>query len=108
MENSRKKKTKVLVMALTMAVFGLLPTVAVAQGGGLFGRGDDTYNQGWLNSGTTSESGMLNRGSTIGATEYWIINNQGIGEPAPLGGGLVILLGAGLGYAALKRKEEEQ
>ena len=36
------------------------------------------------------------------------ITNQGIGDPALLGSGLVILLGAGLGYVALKKKEDEQ
>ena len=36
------------------------------------------------------------------------ITNYGIGESsdAPLGSGLFILLGAGLGYAALKKKED--
>ena len=38
------------------------------------------------------------------------ITNYGIGESndAPLGSGLFILLGAGLGYVALKKKEDEQ
>ena len=35
------------------------------------------------------------------------ITNSGIGQQsAPLGSGLVILLGAGLGYVALKKKED--
>ena len=29
-------------------------------------------------------------------------------NPAPLGSGIVILIGAGLGYVALKKKEDEQ
>ena len=33
---------------------------------------------------------------------------QGFEEPAPLGSGIVILIGAGLGYVALKKKEDEQ
>ena len=33
---------------------------------------------------------------------------QGFEEPAPLGSGIAILIGAGLGYVALKKKEDEQ
>lgn len=29
-------------------------------------------------------------------------------EPAPLGSGIAILIGAGLGYIALKKKEDKQ
>jgi hypothetical protein len=29
-------------------------------------------------------------------------------DPAPLGSGIAILIGAGLGYVALKKKEDEQ
>jgi LPXTG-motif cell wall-anchored protein len=34
------------------------------------------------------------------------ITNDGFGNNAPIGSGLVILLGAGLGYVALKKKED--
>ena len=33
---------------------------------------------------------------------------QGFEEPVPLGSGIAILIGAGLGYVALKKKEDEQ
>ena len=36
------------------------------------------------------------------------ISNDGFGENAPLGSGIAILIGAGLGYVALKKKEDEQ
>ena len=36
------------------------------------------------------------------------ITNDAFGNEAPLGSGLVILFGAGLGYVALKKKEDEQ
>ena len=36
------------------------------------------------------------------------ITNDGFGNNAPIGSGLAILLGAGLGYVALKKKEDEQ
>ena len=36
------------------------------------------------------------------------ITNDGFGSNAPLGSGIAILIGAGLGYVALKKKEDEQ
>jgi LPXTG-motif cell wall-anchored protein len=36
------------------------------------------------------------------------ITNDGFGNNAPIGSGLAILIGAGLGYVALKKKEDEQ
>ena len=36
------------------------------------------------------------------------ITNSGIGEEVPLGGGIAILLAAGLGYASLKKKEDQK
>ena len=36
------------------------------------------------------------------------ITNDGFGINAPLGSGIAILIGAGLGYVALKKKEDEQ
>ena len=37
-----------------------------------------------------------------------ITNGNFSEEPAPLGSGLAILIGAGLGYVALKKKEDKQ
>ena len=34
--------------------------------------------------------------------------NFGESDPAPLGGGIAILMGLGLGYVALKKKEDRQ
>ena len=117
MENSGKKKTKALVMALSMAVVGLLPTVAVAQGGGLFGRGDDAYNQGLPNRGTASGYGMLDRGGSgnyslsnqqfgSGTNGGYELTNQTFGE-TPLGSGLLVMLAAGAGYATIKSKKKK-
>lgn len=36
----------------------------------------------------------------------WTITNQGIGQSAPLEGGLLVLMAAGAGYAALRRKRK--
>ena len=52
----------------------------------------------------SNSRGALN---VTGNTESGI-SNYGIGEEVPVGSGLVILLGASLGYVALKKKEDEQ
>lgn len=73
---------------------------------------DAQINRGLLQNPYKDESskkqGMLRQGSPAEINDNGGITNQGIGEPAPLGSGLVILVGAGLGYVALKRKEDEQ
>ena len=40
--------------------------------------------------------------------ESFTIGNGNFNEQAPLGGGIAILLAAGLGYASLKKKEDKQ
>ena len=36
------------------------------------------------------------------------VNTQDFGQDVPLEGGIAILIGVGIGYVALKRKENEQ
>jgi hypothetical protein len=50
------------------------------------------------------QSSLNNRGAVSG----WTLSNQQFGNDAPLGSGIILLIGAGLGYAALKRRKEEQ
>ena len=69
-------------------------------------------NRGLLNNpykdNSNKNHGMLNQqGNRSGGVEINVIT-QGFEEPAPLGSGIVILIGAGLGYVALKKKEDEQ
>ena len=71
--------------------------------GGLFKRGAVAEENGYGYSGH-SQNDLLGRS---GGTEG-IINNQTFGQDVPLGSGAVILLSAGIGYALLKRKEDEQ
>jgi hypothetical protein len=40
-------------------------------------------------------------------SDSFTVNTQNFGG-APLGSGIAVLLGLGLGYAALKRKEDKQ
>ena len=99
-----KKKLKAIVLSMVLAAGMLLPASATAQEdseelGGLFGK------NGFLGSRGT---GLFEISEQKGEDKEYGITNQGIGEPAPLGSGLFILLGAGLGYVALKKKEDEQ
>ena len=97
----RKKKTlKAIALSFGLAALLLPATTMNAQSrpGGLFGTDqstDDYY------------SGMLIQ---IRSGEYFQFANANFGEEedAPLGSGLALLIGAGLGYVALKRKEDKQ
>ena len=95
-------KLKAFVLSLGLAVMTLTANNLNAQnGGGLFGRGANSSDC----AVSSSEESLLQRGN---ATITGGITNDSFGEEAPLGSGLVILLGAGLGYVALKKKEDEQ
>ena len=90
-------------LALSLAMLAASSIGAFAQDG-LFQRGvnDETY---YGFGGTTENSGLLgNRNVQTTGT----INNQVFGQPVPLGSGIVVLLAACAGYAALKRKEDEK
>jgi hypothetical protein len=105
---SKHNKLKALVLSLGLAAM-MVPATMNAQ-----------INRGLLQNPYKDESsknhGMLNprgnRGtSTISGQNF---TNGGFGEEepeypeAPLGSGLAILIGAGLGYVALKKKEDKQ
>ena len=57
--------------------------------------------------GQTSLLGKQGTGGTREQEEGYSITNDGFGT-SPLGSGIAILIGAGLGYVALKKKEDEQ
>ena len=71
---------------------------------------DAQINQGLFQNPDKAESnknhGMLNSQPRSGET--FDISNQGIGQSdsAPLGSGIAIMLVAGLGYVAFKKKED--
>ncbi|MBO6025524.1 MAG: hypothetical protein J6P83_11840 [Bacteroidales bacterium] len=94
---TNKKAMKTLVFSLGLAAMTLTATNLNAQNrpGGMFGS-----NQ----SKEASQGGLMKNGTRGDFTGD--ITNQGIGQTAPLGSGLLILLGAGLGYVALKKKED--
>ena len=100
------KKLKTLVLSLGLGAAMLLSTAVQAQG--VFGDMLDNYYA-EKEAQKSQGGGILLRGA---ATRDRIsissdITNDSFGE-TPLGGGIAILLVAGLGYVALKKKEEKQ
>ena len=95
-----KKKLKSIVFAMMVAAGMLLPVSVSAQEtadrpGGLFGTKEPLNSRGLF--GIFEKEG-----------EDEGITNDDFGEQAPLGSGIAILLATGLGYVALKKKEDEQ
>ena len=77
---------------------GFPQNVQTKTGGGLFGFG----------KGFESDSRLFgNRGNAVNAHITGGLTFDNFGE-TPLGSGLIIMLGAGLGYVALKKKEDKQ
>ena len=123
--NKNYGKLKSIMLSMLLAVGMLLPASSVAQsveaetGGGLFGFGKlfgfDGFMYGEnLNEepieveGFGSNSGLFGKGDAINDNITGGITNGSFGEEVPLGGGIAILLVAGLGYVAIKKKEDEQ
>ncbi len=100
--NRSKLNLKTIVFSLGLAAGMMLPASASAQG--VFGDMLDNYYA-EKEAQSSQGGGALLRGSETRIGEGYSITNSGIGE-VPLGSGLVILLGAGLGYVALKKKED--
>ena len=105
MKNRFKRFTKRTALVYSLSLTAMLLTtnnLNAQDGGGLFGWGPSSES---LRGGGTTGiiiNGSDNPGSTV-------ITNNGIGQSeAPLGSGIAILMGAGLGYVALKKKEDEQ
>lgn len=89
------------MLSLAMAVVMALPTMAMAQEGrsahgGLFGTAEQANKEQSFMGNQTRGSLTLEGGTT----------NQSYGVDAPLGSGIAILLLAGAGYVALKKKED--
>ena len=101
---SNKRSLKAIALSLGLAALMAPATMDAQINHGLLQnpyKDNSGKNHGMMNS-------TNNRGQITIPSEG--ITNYGIGESsdAPLGSGLFILLGAGLGYAALKKKEDEQ
>ena len=93
-----KKKLLALVMVLSM------PIIVSAQGG-LFQRGEESsQNAGFLRNG--GEAISLTNQTFGNPTDGVNVTNQTFG--APLGSGLLALLLASVGYAAINRQKKQQ
>ena len=119
-----KRKLKTMALMVAMAAGMLLPTALNAQdsfqnqgfgssSGGFINQGFGTAggsgsfsNQGF---GATSNGGFTNQSFGHMSESEGNFTNQTFGgqREAPLGSGILIMLAAGAGYAALKRKRVE-
>ena len=95
------------MLSLAMAAALSLPMGALGQG--LFGQsGDSRGDQGLLGRGnrSTTEGSFIHQ--TFGNSYDGNFTHQTFGNNTPTGGGLFILLSAGIGYAATKRKKQNK
>lgn len=84
-------KIKMPILAIAAGLL-LSTSLSAQEQGGLFSRGNTT---------DFTERGLMNRSEVSGG-----LNNQAFGQDVPLGSGLLILLGATVGYAIIKKKED--
>ena len=93
-----KRPLKTMVFSLGLAAMTLTANNLSAQnGGGLFGRGEAEAGN------RSNESYTLNNQKFGASTDGFEITNEEFG--APIGGGLGILIAAGLGFAAAKKRK---
>lgn len=84
-------KIKMPILAIAAGLL-LSTSLSAQEQGGLFSRG---------NTADYTERGLMNRSEVSGG-----LNNQAFGQDVPLGSGVLILLGATVGYAIIKKKED--
>ena len=100
---TNKKTMKTIVFSLVLAAITLTANNLNAQN-------DDS--RGMLGRGPSSESSahgartLFHKNADRGDVGINGITNDDFGSNAPLGSGIAILIGAGLGYVALKKKED--
>ena len=111
---TKKMNLKTIVLSLGLAAM-MLPANAMAQGtskrpGGMFGLnewyGYQTKSGGLFGFNDRSRTSFLYRAEEEEFDLF--VDIQTFQDPVPLGSGIAILIGAGLGYVALKKKEDEQ
>lgn len=113
------KLRKALMLSLGLALMLLVPKTTTAQYGGendFFAMDetileeyfavDNTYGMNDFGSVFDGISNLMEAIEYDRSVEGLTVNTQDFGTP--LGSGIIILLAAGAGYAALKRKEEQE
>ena len=114
----KKRKLKVLLLSLSVAIGLMLPLTSRAQSDGFFKYNEDYVNRDATTGNITNQTfGLDPSNSVIGG-----ITNQTFGQDpdpgvtggitnqqfgAPLGSGLLIMMMAGMGYAVAKNKRKE-
>ena len=97
-----RKKNSLKALALSLWLAALMAPATTLNGqsrpDGLFGSDQQTNDN--------SPKGLMNPNRS--GVSFELSNDNFVEQPAPLGSGLVLLIGAGLGYVALKKKEDEQ
>ena len=102
MIKNNKKIMKTIVFSLSLAALMLTADNLSAQDRGLFNMGKSSTDSKY----SGNKGGLLRGDVTINDDEGGI-TNYGVGEPVPVGSGIAILLTAGMGYVAFKKKEDE-
>ena len=100
MFKNNKKTMKTLVFSLGLMLLTLTANNLNAQNRGLFGLGKSSADYDY----SGNRDGLLGSGESSITSGF---TNDDF-EPAPIGSGIAILIGAGLGYMALKKKEDQQ
>ena len=108
---TKKMNLKAIVLSLGLVAM-MLPANAMVQEtakrpGGLFGFSDQFVGEGLFQSGD-EEFVRVGLFQIRGEVEMNLTVEIQSFQEVPLGSGIVILLGASLGYVALKKKEDEQ
>ena len=103
MKKLTKKRGKAVALSVAMAAALSLPFGALGQGS--FGEaGDSGGDHGLLGKGNRGTAEGVFTHQTFGNDYEGNFTHQTFGNSTPTGSGLLILLSAGLGYAASKRK----
>ena len=107
MKKQTKKRGKAVALSLAMAAAMSLPLGVLGQG--LFEEtGDSRGSQGLLGRGNCGTTEGTFTHQTFGNDYDGTFTHQTFGNNAPTGSGMLILLSAGLGYAATKRKKQNK
>lgn len=96
---NKSKSLKAIVLSLGLAAL-MVPATMNAQ-----------INRGLLQNPYKDESNRRNDGMIqhrSGETEGFTLGGAETENPAPLGGGIFVLIAASAGYVALKKKEDKQ